>query len=178
MSDETDQQDAIDAAWDGRYSFLDKPLPAWSDKRQRAAHRMGMVCPNFTQQDRDMMMEGHDYPAHLDDVAIFFWLLSVKTEAELSDEERKAGAWTVELARATHRTAMQAAIEHAEKNGFCSMNLRRNEDGTFQNPGARNWSEANDVFYSVFNGIEASKFGLKAEKQRGKPDKDSHEKKV
>lgn len=180
MSEETDPQaeqaELVKEAWDGSYSFLGQPLAAWSHKRQRAAQRMGMIAPNWTPQDADAMRTGHSYPGHLDDVAIFFWLLSIKPRAEVAKGEQSANPWTVELAHSTPATARDAAFEHAEANGFASMNLMSTAEGKIKDPCARNWNEANEVFWSIFNGIEASKF--RVETDAGDAEDGEREKKV
>ncbi len=172
MSEEIDpqtqtEQQAVEAAWDGSYSFLGEPLPRWDHVRARIAQAIGMKCPGFTEEDIDRLQQGLPYAGQLDDVAIFFWLLTLKEEAEIKD--RKVEPWSIERAHAVPGKARKAAFAYAAEKRFSAM-----KPG---DPDAANWTEAARVFWAIFNGIEASKFVLESDTPE-RDTKDSREKKV
>ncbi len=165
---ETEQQ-AIEAAWDGRYNFLGKRLPEWSDNREMTAQTMGMKCPSFSAPDIDRIRLGEPYAGMLRDMAIFFWLLSIRPQSELTKEERKdPNVWSLENADALPGAALDAAKAYAHEHKFSSAKVG--------SPQAANYLEARTVFWAVFNGIEASKFVLESDAEP--EDSGSREKKV
>lgn len=175
MPDEIDvhsqtHEDLAAAAWDGGYSFLGRPLLHWSRQRERVAQKMGMKCPGFTAEDIECLSRGTPYPGQLDDVAIFLWLCTIRTEDDIPLAERKEnpGLWTLERAHAAPAKALKAAVEYAERNAFCTY-----KPG---DAGGANWAEAVTVFWAVFNGVEASKFAIETE--GGPAGEDLREKKV
>lgn len=121
MSDAiNEQQDAaFTAAKDGYELFgvhHDFPTPS----RIRAADLMGKRWPMIGEEGIERAQQTGKYPGMLEDMIITFWLSGLKHSSEISAEEVKARAWTVERACITPKQALAEAMIWAEGNGLAN----------------------------------------------------------
>jgi len=132
------------------YEFQGKPLFAFSGSREVAAQRMGMRAPGLSEEDIETLRSGHFYKGQLQDVIILMWLCSTKNASELTADEVKAKAWTVQRARNNPEQAYEAAEKWAASCGLTSMT-------------GDAFAEASMTMFAMFRNISAAEFRLEIE---------------
>ncbi len=155
--DDTDQTVTAEKAFQDAaigYEFKGQPLLAWSGSREIAAQGMGMKAPAFNASDLEAINEGHIYPGGLRDAIICMWICSTKNASELSAEDVKAKAWTVQRARNNPSAAYDVAERWATTQGITGA-------------ASEAFAEAYKLMFAILNGVSVSQFEVKIEGDSG-----------
>lgn len=155
--DENDQSVTADKAFQDAaigYEFKGQPLLAWSGSREICAQSMGMKAPALNASDLEAISEGHIYPGGLRDAIICMWICSTKNASELSSDDIKAKAWTIQRARNNPSAAYDEAEKWATAQGIT---------GT----ASEAFAEAYKLMFAILTGISASQFEVKIEGDSG-----------
>lgn len=111
------REQAFTAAKTGFLLFGDT-LPYPSPPRILAADSMGKRWPAIGEEGGEQLGAIGKYPGMLKDIIITLWLATIKHTSDLTKEEVKAKAWTVEQASLTPSKALKAAEQWATDKGI------------------------------------------------------------
>jgi hypothetical protein len=115
LSPDEKQATAFTAAKAG-YILFGQHYEYPSGSRIRAADCMGKRWPAIGENGFERCASEGKYPGMLTDIIITLWLGTVKHSSELTKDEVKAGAWTVEKACLIPARALEAAEAWATEN--------------------------------------------------------------